>query len=86
MPDLLSEVNGHVSRTKPMGVWQREVGAGSSATKIDLFTRTAWAHDFISTPSLDAVFQALPGANFTVYGAGKRHGTRHLSQTVHSCG
>ncbi len=38
-------------------------------TRIDLFTRTAWAHDFVSTPSLTAVFQTLPGSNFTVFGA-----------------
>lgn len=31
--------------------------------------RLAWAHDWISDPSLAAVFQALPGANFIVNGA-----------------
>ena len=31
--------------------------------------RLAWAHDWVSNPSLGAVFQALPGANFTVNGA-----------------
>jgi outer membrane autotransporter protein len=31
--------------------------------------RLAWAHDWVSNPSLGAVFQTLPGSNFTVYGA-----------------
>jgi outer membrane autotransporter protein len=36
---------------------------------LDLFSRTAWAHDFLSTPALQAVFETLPGASFTVFGA-----------------
>jgi outer membrane autotransporter protein len=31
--------------------------------------RIAWAHDWVSNPSLSAVFQSLPGANFIVNGA-----------------
>jgi uncharacterized protein with beta-barrel porin domain len=31
--------------------------------------RLAWAHDWVSNPALGAVFQALPGSNFTVNGA-----------------
>ena len=34
-----------------------------------LRARLAWAHDWISNPALDAVFQALPGSNFIVNGA-----------------
>jgi uncharacterized protein with beta-barrel porin domain len=34
-----------------------------------LRARLAWAHDWISNPALGAVFQALPGSNFTVNGA-----------------
>ncbi len=34
-----------------------------------LRARAAWAHDWISNPALGAVFQALPGSNFTVNGA-----------------
>jgi len=34
-----------------------------------LRARVAWAHDWVSTPGLSAVFQALPGTNFTVNGA-----------------
>ena len=32
-------------------------------------TRFAWAHDWVTDPTLNAVFQALPGTNFTVNGA-----------------
>ncbi len=34
-----------------------------------LRARLAWAHDFVSTPSLGAAFESLPGSNFTVNGA-----------------
>ncbi len=33
-----------------------------------LFGRLAWAHDFVSNPSLSAAFEALPGGSFTVNG------------------
>jgi autotransporter-associated beta strand protein len=33
-----------------------------------LFGRLAWAHDFVTNPALNADFQALPGASFTVNG------------------
>ena len=33
-----------------------------------LRARTAWAHDWVSTPALTATFQTLPGANFVVNG------------------
>jgi uncharacterized protein with beta-barrel porin domain len=31
--------------------------------------RVAWAHDWISDPTLAALFQTLPGASFVVNGA-----------------
>jgi uncharacterized protein with beta-barrel porin domain len=34
-----------------------------------LRARAAWAHDWVSNPSLNAVFETLPGAGFTVNGA-----------------
>jgi uncharacterized protein with beta-barrel porin domain len=34
-----------------------------------LRARLAWAHDWVSNPSLDAVFQSLPGSSFVVNGA-----------------
>jgi outer membrane autotransporter protein len=36
---------------------------------LNLFARTAWAHDWVSTPALQAVFQTLPGSAFIVNGA-----------------
>jgi outer membrane autotransporter protein len=36
---------------------------------LTLRTRIAWAHDWISDPSLAALFQTLPGASFIVNGA-----------------
>jgi uncharacterized protein with beta-barrel porin domain len=35
-----------------------------------LRARVAWAHDWVSNPSLTATFEALPGASFIVNGAG----------------
>jgi autotransporter-associated beta strand protein len=35
--------------------------------------RVAWAHDFVSNPALGAVFETLPGAGFTVFGAAIPH-------------
>jgi hypothetical protein len=34
-----------------------------------LRARAAWAHDWVSDPSLTPLFQALPGASFVVNGA-----------------
>ncbi len=39
------------------------------AMPLMLRARAAWAHDWVSNPSLGAVFQTLPGASFTVNGA-----------------
>jgi hypothetical protein len=36
---------------------------------LSLRGRVAWAHDWVSNPVLGAVFQTLPGASFTVFGA-----------------
>jgi len=36
---------------------------------LTLHGRLAWAHDFVSDPTLAAAFQALPGASFIVNGA-----------------
>jgi uncharacterized protein with beta-barrel porin domain len=40
-----------------------------NAMPLVLRARVAWAHDWISNSALGAVFQALPGSNFTVNGA-----------------
>jgi len=34
-----------------------------------LYGRLAWAHDFMRNPAVGAMFETLPGASFTVYGA-----------------
>ena len=39
------------------------------AMPLMLRARAAWAHDWVSNPSLGAMFQTLPGASFTVNGA-----------------
>jgi autotransporter-associated beta strand protein len=39
------------------------------AMPLTLRVRAAWAHDWVTNPSLGAVFQSLPGASFIVYGA-----------------
>jgi outer membrane autotransporter protein len=39
------------------------------AMPVTLRARVAWAHDWVSNPSLGAAFQALPGASFVVNGA-----------------
>jgi outer membrane autotransporter protein len=36
---------------------------------LTLSARLAWAHDWVSDPTLGAVFQTLPGASFIVNGA-----------------
>lgn len=58
---------------------------------VDFQGRAAWAHDFVSTPTLGVAFQSLPGSSFAVFGArladnsalvsagGELHITRSLS-------
>src|SRR6266511_3940974 len=41
----------------------------STPTALTLRARVAWAHDWVSDPTLVPVFQALPGASFIVNGA-----------------
>jgi uncharacterized protein with beta-barrel porin domain len=40
-----------------------------------LYSRVAWAHDFVSNPALNASFETLSGSSFTVYGAPIPHDT-----------
>jgi len=40
-----------------------------SGMPLILRTRVAWAHDWVTNPALDAVFESLPGSNFIVNGA-----------------
>jgi outer membrane autotransporter protein len=45
------------------------VAAVTRDAVVILRSRVAWAHDWISDPSLAALFQTLPGASFAVNGA-----------------
>jgi uncharacterized protein with beta-barrel porin domain len=40
-----------------------------SGALLTLYGRAAWAHDFGNSPSVSAIFQALPGSSFIVNGA-----------------
>jgi outer membrane autotransporter protein len=48
--------------------FDRLVAFNQSAV-LSLRARLAWAHDWVSDPTLAAVFQTLPGASFIVNGA-----------------
>jgi outer membrane autotransporter protein len=48
--------------------FDRVLGLYTNAV-LSLRGRLAWAHDWVSDPTLAAVFQALPGASFIVNGA-----------------
>ena len=39
------------------------------ALPLVLGAKAAWAHDWVSTPALNASFESLPGSSFTVFGA-----------------
>lgn len=41
----------------------------SSGATVSLYARAAWARDWTSDPGLNAAFQSLPGASFSVHGA-----------------
>jgi hypothetical protein len=58
-------LSGDPNFTPPSGTW--------NAMPVQLRARVAWAHDWVSDPALDAVFQALPGSSFIVNGAPVPH-------------
>lgn len=51
------------------GVWFDKSFAFYDRTTIGLRVRGAWAHDRSSDPNINATFQSVPGASFTVNGA-----------------
>jgi outer membrane autotransporter protein len=59
--DTRSELGARFDYVVPFTVYQNAV--------LTLRGRLAWAHDWITDPSLAAVFQTLPGASFIVNGA-----------------
>lgn len=52
-----------------VGAWFDKTFALNTTSLMTLRARAAWAHDHSSDQSISAVFQTLPGANFTVNGA-----------------
>ena len=52
-----------------LGTWLDKRFALSSGSALALRGRVAWAHDHSSSGALNAGFQTLPGASFTVNGA-----------------
>jgi outer membrane autotransporter protein len=52
-----------------LGGWLDKTALLDHGTRMTLYGRLAWAHDFGDTPSASAIFQALPGSNFVVNGA-----------------
>jgi uncharacterized protein with beta-barrel porin domain len=64
-------VNGRTAtdnRTELGTRFDRVAATGSDAV-LTLRSRLAWAHDWVSDPTLTPVFQMLPGASFVVNGA-----------------
>jgi uncharacterized protein with beta-barrel porin domain len=59
--DTRSELGARFDYVVPFHVYQNAV--------LILRGRLAWAHDWVSDPSLAALFQTLPGASFVVNGA-----------------
>ncbi|ABD88257.1 ice-binding family protein [Rhodopseudomonas palustris] len=52
-----------------LGAWFDQANLLDDGNVLILRSRAAWAHDRTSTPTMNAAFLALPGSNFTVYGA-----------------
>jgi outer membrane autotransporter protein len=69
-PFPLSYVSRTTKTTRTeLGTWiDRNIPLDSGST-LALRARTAWAHDHGNDANLAAVFQSLPGSNFTVNGA-----------------
>ena len=63
-------VSRHATDTRSeLGARFDRVLAVYSNAVLALRARVAWAHDWVSDPSLTPLFQALPGASFIVNGA-----------------
>ncbi|MDB5599849.1 MAG: autotransporter protein [Xanthobacteraceae bacterium] len=58
----------NATRTE-LGLWFDKAVALDQGATLALRTRAAWAHDFNNDQSINAAFQTLPGASFTVNGA-----------------
>ncbi|NVO12608.1 MAG: autotransporter domain-containing protein [Rhodoplanes sp.] len=60
--------NANATRSELGARFERLVAVSDTAL-VSLQARAAWAHDWVSDPTLTPTFQALPGASFVVAGA-----------------
>jgi outer membrane autotransporter protein len=69
------DYNAHTTTTirTELGTWFDRSLLVDDGAILALRTRTAWAHDNWSDPSITATFQSLPGSSFTVIGAAPVH-------------
>jgi outer membrane autotransporter protein len=65
-----------------IGSWFDKQFAVGGGNELALRTRVAWAHDHFNRTGVNAVFQALPGSNFTVNGASGAPNSALLSQAA----
>jgi outer membrane autotransporter protein len=56
-----------------LGTWFDRMVALDNGAVLTLHSRSAWAHDHWSDPSIIAMFQSLPGSSFTAFGAAPVH-------------
>jgi outer membrane autotransporter protein len=62
-----------------LGAWFDRTTMLDNGAFLALRTRTAWAHDCWSDPSITAAFQSLPGSSFSVVGAAPAHNSLLVS-------
>ncbi|MBI3703211.1 MAG: autotransporter domain-containing protein, partial [Rhizobiales bacterium] len=66
----LSYASNRTNATRfELGSWFDKTFALDNGRALAIRTRAAWAHDHTSDIAMNAVFQTLPGSNFTVNGA-----------------
>ena len=65
---LYNARNGSDTRSELGARFDQALPLATTAV-LALNARAAWAHDWVTNPSLTPVFQALPGASFIVNGA-----------------
>ena len=66
---LSYDARSTTSTRTELGAWFDNTIALARGHVLALRSRAAWAHDYSNNPAQGAVFQTLPGSNFTVNGA-----------------
>ena len=61
------------TRRIELGSWFDTSYILGNGSRLSLFGRAAWAHDWYSDPSVTATFLSLPGVSFTEFGAAPVH-------------